>query len=188
MRKLLAAAAVLLSLQARPAHAQEAHGDFGLGIQVGAPTGLNMKYYMDRFAIQAGLGIIERGWDDGTHIFADVVFHPAVITTTNAFTMPFYVGVGGRILDDGDDEYCRRGRCYGDYDDDDLDVGVRIPVGLLMAFHKVPIDAFLELAPTLDLINDDDETVCFDGECYRDWDGRDDRFSIYVTLGARYYF
>lgn len=188
MRKALAAATLLLTLLlARPAQAQEAHGDFGLGLQLGAPTGLNMKYYMDRFAIQAGLGVIERGWDDGTHLFVDVVFHPVVLTTQRSFTVPLYVGVGGRILDDDDYEYCRRGRCYGDYDDDDLDVGVRIPVGLLMAFHKVPLDAFLELAPTIDFINDDDERVCFDGVCYDDVDD-DDRFSIYVTLGARYYF
>jgi hypothetical protein len=184
MRKAIMA---LVLLSSTPALAQQkGGGDFGLGLQVGAPTGLNAKYYMDRVALQAGLGVIERGWDDGLHIFADVLFHPLVLTTQDAFTMPLYVGVGARILEDDNDNYywCNRGDCYyyDDYDND-THVGVRVPVGVLMAFHKVPIDAFLELAPVLDFIHDDDG-YCRDGVCYND----DDRLSIYLTLGARWYF
>ncbi|HLU65496.1 MAG TPA: hypothetical protein VKZ63_04445 [Kofleriaceae bacterium] len=185
MRKALAA---LILLLATPAHADEG-GDLGIGVQVGGPTGLNGKYYMDQIALQFGVGLVERGWDDGTHAHLDVLWHPLVLARERSFTMPLYFGVGGRILEDdnGDWYHCHGGTCYDDFDDD-LHVGVRVPVGLLMAFHNVPIDAFLELAPVVDIIHDDDaDYFCHDGHCHEDWDD-DDRISLYVTLGARYYF
>ncbi len=182
MRKTLIA---LILCVATPAVADQG-GDFGLGLQIGGPSGLSGKYYMDRFALQFGVGVIEQGWDDGTQLHVDALWHPVVLTRQSAFDMPFYVGVGARVLSDDNDEwdYCDRFGCYDV--DDDLSVGVRIPVGILMAFRSVPLDAFFELAPTIDLIHDDDALYCErNGVCYYD---DDDRFALYGSIGGRYYF
>ena len=153
----------------------EAQGrPFGLGIQLGSPTGLTAKWYLGGrpFALQFGLGVIPGGWrddDDGVQIHTDVIWHPVVLARDPAFTLPFYFGVGGRILFEDDD-----GR-----DDDDTRVGVRVPVGILMDFNRVPIDIFFEFALVVDLlyIEDDD----FD-------DDNHDLIDFNATIGARYYF
>jgi len=184
MRKTILA---LVLLWSTPALAQAGGGDFGIGLQVGGPTGLNAKYYMNRVALQFGLGVIEEGWDDGLHVFADVLFHPVILADTRDFTLPLYVGGGIRVFEHDNSHYywCHAGACYyyDDAYDDDTHVGARIPVGLLMAFHKVPLDAFLELAPTIDFIYDH-EGYCRDGYCYSD----EDRFNLYATIGGRWYF
>jgi hypothetical protein len=178
----------LVAMAPREARAEAGHA-FGLGIELGAPTGLAMKYYMGQssgrggmVAIQAGLGEIESWGPDGLYVHVDVVWHPALLATTPDFTLPFYVGVGGRLLH-WRDNYCYRDHgveyCGGD---GDTDFGVRVPFGLLMDFHKVPIDVFFELALVVDLFhthNDDDVY----------YDHYDDGFlSLDGVLGARYYF
>jgi hypothetical protein len=101
--------------------------------------------------------------------------------------MPLYLGVGGRVLSDDNDDFFH---CHGDicYDeDDDLHAGVRVPFGLLMDFNTVPLDAFFEVTPTIDLVGDDDDVFCHFDHCHQEFDG-DDRFSLYATIGGRYYF
>ena len=192
MRILLLASLLVAALSSN-ANAQEGGGrPFGLGLVLGEPTGITAKLYLGGkpFALLFGLGWIDdRGFgdddDDGLHLHVDAVWHPAILTRNSTFVMPFYVGVGGRLLEDDNDHYhhCHGGDCYG-YDND-THAGVRIPLGILMAFHKAPIDAFLEVAPTIDFLYDDDD-FCHDGHCHGDFE--DDRLSLYVTLGARYYF
>jgi hypothetical protein len=187
MRLLTTLAAVLLvtTVAATPAHAAGDH-PFGLGLELGAPTGLAAKYYLGpssrghMMAIQGGLGVIERYGDDGFHLHVEVLWHPAVLTRTPDFTLPFYVGVGGRLLEN-DDYYCvNQGNnrvCY-DYYDEGMYLGVRAPFGLLMDFHKVSLDVFLELALVVDFlqVGDDD----------RDYDH--DLVHLNGALGVRYYF
>ena len=184
MRKTILLVTLLAAGTAGTARADGGGGDFGLGLQVGAPTGISGKYYIDRFALQFGVGVVERGWDDGTHLHVDALWHPVILTRQAQFVMPFYAGVGLRALeDDNDDFYCRGNVCYDN--DDDFHAGVRVPVGVLMDFTRVPLDLFLELVPTIDFVYDDDEMVCFPEGCFYD---DDDRFSLYASLGARYYF
>jgi hypothetical protein len=185
---LLAAFALVVAVAAPSrAHAADppAHA-FGLGIELGAPTGLAAKYYLGSsggrggmMALQAGLGVIEGWGPDGWHFHLDVVWHPAVLVRTPDITMPFYFGVGGRILDWNDDYYCddRPNRvCYGA---DDTDIGLRIPIGLLMDFHKVPIDVFVELALVMDFIHIEHDDA---------YDYDHDFLSLDGVLGARFYF
>jgi hypothetical protein len=165
-----------------PAHA------FGLGLELGAPSGLAAKYYLGgsggrggMMALQAGLGVIQNWGPDGIHFHLEAVWHPVVLVQESAFTMPLYVGVGGRILSWNDDwcEYDNRGvrYCYGD---GDTDIGVRAPIGILMDFHNVPLDVFFELALVVDLIHIDNG---YDSDYYdRDYVG------LNGALGVRYYF
>lgn len=179
----LCAAAALVIAAERPAAAQDGTGGrpFGAGLMLGEPTGITAKWYLGKpFALQFGLGWVDddfdRGDDDGLHIHVDAVWHPVVLTRNATFTLPFYVGVGGRILNDEDLYDCGGGNtCV----DDDTYVGVRVPFGLLMDFNKTPIDIFLEIAVVVDLIYID----------YDDVNDRDhDRAHLNGAIGARYYF
>jgi hypothetical protein len=172
--RLLAALVFAAVLAASPtAHAKGGSTPphaFGLGIVLGDPVGLAAKLYLAKpMALAFGLG--EGFGLDGFHLHADVLWHPAVLTRTSSFTLPFYLGVGGRFL-----SYHDRDR-YNDYDDTHL--GVRVPFGLLMDFHDASIDVFLELAMVVDLIhlNDDDYRHDHDDHVYPNY-----------AFGFRYYF
>jgi hypothetical protein len=143
-------------------HADPNPGTLGLGIIVGGPTGLSGKLYLgDTFAFDFAFGYYYGlGYDDGLGAHADLLIHPFVLATTAPFSVPLYLGVGGRAVDD----HCRGRRCD---DGDDIDLGVRVPLGLALEFHAVPIDFFLEIA----IVVDDGNKVHLDG-----------------ALGLRYWF
>jgi hypothetical protein len=146
---------------------------FGLGVMLGAPTGLTAKWYLGRpFALQFGLGTVPewRDDDDGIHISVDAIWHPVVLARDPAFNLPFYLGVGGRVLFEDDDG-------PGD-DDEDTHLGVRVPFGLLMDFNRVPIDLYFELAVVVDFLEIEDQND----------DDDDDLIDLNAVIGIRYYF
>jgi hypothetical protein len=173
------AAVCAVTLSSSRAHAQDR--PFGLGLMLGNPTGLSGKLYLGGkpFALQGGIGFIDddfdRGDDDGFHLFVDAVWHPVILANTPSLTLPLYFGVGGRIIDDDDDYGCGNNVCT----DDDTYIGVRVPVGILLDFKRVPLDVFFELALVVDFIEFDDD----------DFDDDDhDRAHLNGAIGARYYF
>src|SRR6185295_6615270 len=184
--KMLFAAILTVALAGTAFGQEQPSHPFGLGLMVGAPTGLSAKYYLGRrgMAIAAGLGEVQKvGPDDGISLHVDLLWHPVILTRQNAFTLPLYVGVGGRYLHDGDNWDCwfdGNGRrvCGYDYDDDDY-LGVRVPVGILMDFYRVPLDVFFEIAMVVAFHHFDD------GD---NFDDDHDRVSLNGSLGVRYYF
>jgi hypothetical protein len=156
---------------------------FGLGLMVGAPTGLSGKLYLgNRTALAMGVGESYGNHDgfrdDGLHLHVDFLWHQALLAQTKDFTLPLHVGVGGRILDH-DDNYCiQQGNDFVCFDyEDDTHVGVRMPIGLTMDFHNVPLDIFLELALTVDFLHIDEN------------DQHDHDFmDLTGAFGGRYYF
>lgn len=184
MRLVILSIVALAVLSAAPATASAA-GDFGLGLSLGRPTGLSMKYYLGAsrngspMALQAGLGVSEGFGDDGLHVHVDVLWHPVVLARGNNFALPFYFGVGGRVLEDDDDCYRVNGNIVC-YDDDDTRIGVRVPFGLLMDFARPTIDIFFELAFVVDIIELDDDNDPYDDE--------DDALSLDGAIGVRFYF
>jgi hypothetical protein len=170
---MLACLLVVVGLAVAPSAARAGDRPFGLGIALGAPIGLSAKWYLGRpFALQFLLGTVPewRDDDDGIHVGVDAVWHPAILARDPAFTLPIYVGVGGRILFEDDDG-------PGD-DDEDIHIGARVPFGILMDFNRVPIDIFFELAIIVDFleiedVNDDDD---------------DDLIDLNAVIGIRYYF
>lgn len=146
----------------------EANKTFGLGLELGAPTGLNAKYFLaaDR-ALDFGVGdIYNYASRYGLHIYADYLWHPVSLASTESFELPFYVGVGGRIWDFED-----RGPAIHD---DAFAIGLRVPVGLSLDFNNVPLDIFLQLVPTLDF---------FSG-----YAAHDIYIDLDVSVGIRYWF
>lgn len=152
----------------------EANKTFGLGLELGSPTGINGKYFVSPSgALDFGAGYIYHhpfyGNDsDGLHLYGDFLWHPLSFVSAPAFELPFYFGVGGRFWDF---RYCDRFRCY----DQGYAFGVRVPVGIAFDFNTIPLDVFIQLVPTLDFVHD-----------Y--YDGRDFQFSVDFSVGARYWF
>ncbi len=169
LRRLTAVTSLLVLLAvARPARAGDPNaGPFGIGIMLGAPTGVSLKYYLKSSdkAIDGGVGGNFAG-AQGISVHADFLWHPRVLATEPAFDMPFYVGIGVRILDHD----------HG-AGQTNMQIGPRIPVGLLFDFNSVPLDVFLEVALILEyrFAGDDPKHEGF---------GPD----LNAAIGVRYYF
>lgn len=124
---------------------------FGLGFELGEPTGLNGKYFVtDTGALDFGVGYAYEHYyyDDGLHLYLDYLWHPVSLASTPGLELPFYVGVGIRYWDF---DYCVGNVC--DYEG--AAIGVRVPIGLAFELNKAPLDIFLQLVPTFDFIQGD---------------------------------
>ncbi len=152
----------------------QANKTFGLGLELGAPVGLNGKVFVaPALAIDFGLGFIYSHYyyGDGLHLYGDVLWHPISLVSAAAFELPFYVGVGLRYWDF---DYCERGLCnYGGNA-----VGIRVPVGIAFDFNRAPLDIFIQLVPVLDFVN---------GDYYDRYRDRS-HFGIDLSAGIRYWF
>jgi hypothetical protein len=182
-RKALLASAVLVACLASTADARrrsfgnggsnyQSNGKFGLGIELGAPSGFNGKYFLSpSTALNFGLGWL---WDSyyrdgrGFHLYLDHLWHPVSLTENATFKLPFFVGVGGRFWNFDD---CRGKDCTGNHYSA---VGVRVPFGLAFDFNNVPLDVFVGITFVVDMFFND----------YRD------RFGPHFegSVGIRYWF
>jgi hypothetical protein len=128
----------ILSANARAA------GDLGIGLMVGEPTGLSVKYWLDDTQAIDGAA----GWSFSGHnsfqLHGDYLFHRFDIfkTEEGADRTPVYYGIGARIKDK-------------DHDDDTV-FGIRIPLGASYLFADAPFEIFGEIVPIIDLAPDVD--------------------------------
>ena len=125
----------------------EANKTFGLGLELGAPTSVTGKYFLssDR-ALDFGVGTIYNYFDrSGLHIYADYLWHPTSLVSTEAFELPLYIGVGGRFWDFRDSGPAAPNDAFA--------FGVRVPVGISFDFNTAPIDIFVQLVPVLDFFS-----------------------------------
>jgi hypothetical protein len=147
---------LLLLLTSSAAVAQDA--GFGLGVIVGEPTGLSAKTWLSRRTavdFAAAWAFSDNG---SLHLHSDFLIHRFDLIRIDEGSLPLYFGIGGRLrfLEDS------RG-------DDDVNLGLRIPVGLDYLFEGAPLDAFVEIVPILDLVPDSD-------------------VSLNASIGIRYWF
>lgn len=181
-RNALLATAVLALLLAHPADAErrsfggggsnyQSNGHFGIGLELGAPSGFNGKYFLTpSTALNFGLGWLYDSYyrdGDGFHLYLDHLWHPVQFVENPTFKLPLFVGVGGRFWHFED--------CYHDACGDSYSaLGVRVPVGVTFDFNKIPLDAFAQITFVADLFFGD----------YRD------RFGPHFegSIGARYWF
>lgn len=156
-------------LASAKASSENLDGHFGLGFQVGSPFAISGKYWLSRdTALQGYVGTFGNNFNA---VGLDWVYQFARVRPSGGGVhFGFHVGVGG-ILGFGD------GDCFdsfGDHrcndgDDDELALGVRVPVAANLYFDKVPIEVFLELSPVFQIVPD------FDGD-------------LLLGLGGRFYF
>jgi hypothetical protein len=107
----------------------------GVGLEFGAPIGVNAKYWLtDNLAVD---GLF--GWSPFSHstleIHADFLVHNFNLVKLPTGQLPLYVGMGllGRVRDDG------RGNL----------AGFRFPIGASYMFENFPIDIYGEFAPEI---------------------------------------
>ena len=156
MKRLFWALSLALLAAASPARAQEG---LGLGIIVGEPTGLSLKNWLTG-STAFDLALAWSFADEGSfHIHGDYLIHKYDLFKVDKGKLPLYYGVGARV----------RARNGGPGENDDVNLGIRIPVGLSYLFQNDPFDLFLEVVPILDLTPETDVT-------------------LNASLGGRYYF
>lgn len=144
--------------------AYSANGTFGLGLELGAPFGLNGKYFLsDSGALNFGLGAsgYVRGDRDGLHLYLDYLWHPVSLANPPEFQLPFYIGIGGRLWNFDED------------DDGATAFGLRVPIGIAFDLNNIPLDFFIQLTPTIDFYRG-----------YRD----DVGFWFDFSVGVRFWF
>jgi hypothetical protein len=148
----------------------QSNGKLGLGVELGAPSGLNGKYFLTpSTALNFGLGWLADYYyrdGNGVHLYLDHLWHPKSLVETEAFKLPFFVGVGGRFWSFGHDGLDRSSAA-----------GVRVPVGVVFDFNKIPLDAFVAFTFGIDMF-------------FGDYASQFSRVGVELgaTIGARYWF
>jgi hypothetical protein len=125
----------------------------GIGISLGNPTGLNGKYWLDgTHAVDGGLGM-SLGEHTEVSIHSDYLFHnEGAFFFNDVHALDLYYGLGGRM------EFS-----------DDIEIGVRVPVGLVHKIENGPADVFGEVAPIVDFVTRKG-------------------IELHLLFGSRYYF
>lgn len=148
----------------------QSNGKFGLGVELGAPSGLNGKLFLSpSTALNFGVGWLYDNYyrdGDGLHLYLDHLWHPVSLTENPTFKLPFFVGVGGAFWSFDD----RRDR----FDDRYSAVGLRVPFGLAFDFNNVPLDIYVQLTLVVSIFFND----------YRDRFGP----GFAGSVGIRYWF
>jgi hypothetical protein len=108
----------------------------GVGIIVGEPTGVSVKYWLDKSTAIDGALAVSLSDNNPFQFHADYLIHSSSSITSSEVKgrFPWYYGIGGRIKNDHETV-----------------VGVRVPVGITYLFSDAPLDLFAEIAPVLDV-------------------------------------
>lgn len=136
-RMTIAGLAVLLALPAAAAGAGRLdRSETELGVMLGEPTGLSGKWWRSSSnAIDAGLAWSFRK-EGHLHVHADYLFHYFENSEIEDGTIPYYLGIGGRVR----------------FEEEDTRVGVRFAAGLEYYKEDLPFGFFFEIAPILDIV------------------------------------
>ena len=127
---------------------------FGIGLMLGYPVALTIKYMLkpDQ-GIAAGLGafsgfIYDRG---SVTVFVDYVYHPHLLTAGEAFALTWYIGGGGQVIIN--DRYSSpyvRGVLYPGFNyGSQFWLAARVPIGVNLALAQAPLEVFLEASPSI---------------------------------------
>ena len=143
MKYKIAIIVLLLATASANARTQD---DFGIGIILGEPTGLSIKYWIDEEIAIDGALAWSYSENDSLQLHGDYLVHNYDVFEVEE--MPFYYGIGARLKFKDDDG---RGR-----NEHDAMFGIRVPVGITYLFDDYPLDLFFELVPVLDLSPDVD--------------------------------
>lgn len=125
----------------------------GIGAMIGNPTGINAKYWLSEKNAVDGGAAFSLGKHSNFNLHSDYLFHKfGELIFEDKHQLDVYYGIGGRME-------------FGD----DIELGVRLPVGVAHMFENEQADVFGEVAPIVDFI------------------GRTG-LELSIAIGARYYF
>ena len=111
------------------------HDPLGLGIVVGEPTGISLKYWTGGTTAVDGAVAWSFNHGGSFYVHADFLQHHFEIIDISEGEMPLYYGIGGKMV----------------LADEPL-LGVHIPLGISYIFEQAPLDVFLEIRPGINLI------------------------------------
>ena len=121
--------------------------EFGLGLILGEPTGVSLKYWFDEERAVDGALAWALSEDDSFQMHTDYLFHN--YRWSNSDEWPVYYGLGALLLFKHDE-----GRHH---DDNKTVFGFRFPIGMSYLFESnEPFELFFEIAPVLELAPDAD--------------------------------
>lgn len=103
---------------------------FGIGLMVGAPVGISLKYWLNE--VNALTGGISLG--DDTIIQLNYLWHDFDVIRVTDGRLPLHYGFGVQVQSEKDNK-----------------VGLRGVIGLTYIFERAPFDIFCELAPLLEI-------------------------------------
>lgn len=142
MRVIVGSIAITLLLVVAVPVVGVAESRVGLGVMAGEPTGITLKVWGSSehaFDGAAGWSIGEGGW---IYLHGDYLWHRYELDPDEfEGRVPYYFGLGGRVLL---------------HEGDESRLGVRFPIGLDYVFDGGRFDVFIEVAPVLDLIPETD--------------------------------
>lgn len=125
---------------------------FGIGLQVGTPTALTLKFGAQNntnIVLGIGAGIGYRGSFFGLHLHGDYLFTAATLVNNGDINLSAYLGPGLWIALFNANSY---GFGFGYYYGGNYALfgfGARMPLGLNLRFSAAPIEVYLELDPML---------------------------------------
>jgi hypothetical protein len=144
MRKLLLTTfvfGIVFAAQATPARA-----DFGLGLFLGDPTGLDLKIGLDnRSSLDIVLGFDT--FQDGRGSYGHVTYLVTpLVAQGSSVTVPLRLGIGGAL--------------YGT--SNDIDFAVRAPFEVALRLRRAPLEFYGELALAFTLFDPHDDNLRID--------------------------
>jgi len=110
----------------------EEKGEFGVGVILGAPTGISAKFWIDKCnAIDEAIS-----WKDNgdIHFHLDYLWHDFDRFKINKGFLPLYYGIGTRFNSGKKAKF-----------------GLRGVIGVAYLFSDIPFEAFFEAAPFVQL-------------------------------------
>ncbi len=110
-------------------------GFFGIGIIIGEPSGITLKYWLDK---NSGIDLA-LAWsfekEASLRIHGDYLWHfKDVLNVPHGEFMPY---IGGGLLINISDK---------------AKIGIRVPFGIEYFLSSIPIEIFLELVPVLNIV------------------------------------
>ena len=139
MIKILRGSAVVIMIVLLLSGTGIAEEQFGLGVTLGLPTGVNGKYFIDKYnALDGGFGWSPDS-DHDFHIYADYLYHFYSLIDSGDGETPIYIGVGARAV-------------FRDHQDNKA--GFRFPLGVEHLFKSAPFGVFAEVVPIFNVSPD----------------------------------
>lgn len=142
----------MFSTAGAPKSLPPAVSGIGIGVQVGSPTALTIKFggpQENGFVLGVGAGFgYARAFNSSLSIHGDYLMHLATLANTGQVSLTFYAGIGVWLTLFGDGYGYFNSRYYyssAPY----FGVGVRVPLGLSLAIAQAPIEIYLEADPAL---------------------------------------
>ena len=145
----------------------------GIGLQLGYPTALTLKYMLraDQGIVAGVGGFSGFAYDVAAFsLHVDYLYHPHVLTRGEAFVVTWYVGIGGNLIifDNARQRSFLPGANYYYYPTY-IWLAARVPLGISLSMTQQPIEIYLEATP---------HVLLFPGLS----------FGLGAAIGVRFYF